>query len=65
MLCYAILAIPLFAGALAALVPWRRAIGWMTALANAAVLGLGIALAIETDHRRPLGPSTGRCEPMR
>jgi hydrogenase-4 component F len=59
MLCYAILAVPLTAGALAALVPWRRAVGWMTVLANAAVLGLGIALSVETDHRRPLGALDG------
>ncbi len=59
MLCYAILAIPLAAAALAGLVPWQRALGWTTALANAAVLGLGIALAIETDHRRSLGALDG------
>ena len=44
MLIYAILAVPLAAGAAAA-VPWRRWIGWVTAAANGAVLVLGVILA--------------------
>ncbi|MHB8246730.1 MAG: proton-conducting transporter transmembrane domain-containing protein [Acidimicrobiales bacterium] len=59
MLCYTILAVPLAAGALAGVMPWRRAVGWMTSIANAGVLGLGIALAIETDGHRPLGALDG------
>ncbi len=59
MLIYATLAVPLAAGATAALVPWRRWVGWMTTLANAAVLALGIALCADTANRRPLGALAG------
>jgi hydrogenase-4 component F len=51
MLIYAILAVPLAAGAAAAVLPWRRWAGWMAAAANAAVLVLGIALAAQATHR--------------
>jgi len=44
MLIYAVLAVPLAAGAAAA-VPWRRWIGWVAAAADGAVLVLGVILA--------------------
>jgi len=59
MLCYAILVVPLAAGALSGLVPWRPWVGWMTTIANAGVLGLGIDLAIDTDRRHPVGALDG------
>jgi hydrogenase-4 component F len=59
MLCYAILAVPLAACAIAGLVPWRPWVGWMTASADAGVLALGVALVIATDHRRPIGALDG------
>ncbi len=52
MLLLAVLAVPLAAGALAGALPWRRAIGWAMVLANAAVLALGIALAVQADRRQ-------------
>ena len=59
MLVTAILVVPLAAGALAAALPWRRAVGWAMVLANAAVLGLGIALAVETDRHHVAGGLDG------
>jgi hydrogenase-4 component F len=59
MLCYAILAVPLAAGGLSGLVPWRRSVGWVCALANAGVLGLGVTLALAADHHRSLGALDG------
>ncbi|MDA8312635.1 MAG: proton-conducting transporter membrane subunit [Actinomycetota bacterium] len=50
MLLVAIVCVPLAAGALAGALPWRRAVGWTMALADAGVLGLGIALAVQTDR---------------
>ncbi|MHB1875135.1 MAG: proton-conducting transporter transmembrane domain-containing protein [Streptosporangiaceae bacterium] len=47
MLIYALLASPAAAGAAAALLPWRRWVGWLSAAANGTVLALGIALARE------------------
>jgi len=66
MLLYAILVVPLAAGVVSAAVPWRPWVGWTTTGANAAVLGLGIALALATDHRRPLGALDGalRADPL-
>ncbi len=52
MLLLTVLAVPLAAGALAAALPWRRAVGWAMVLANAAVLALGIALAVQADRRQ-------------
>ncbi len=52
MLLLTVLAVPLAAGALAGALPWRRAIGWAMVLANAAVLALGIALAVQADRRQ-------------
>jgi hydrogenase-4 component F len=52
MLLLAVLAVPLAAGALAGALPWRRAVGWAMVLANAAVLALGIALAVQADRRQ-------------
>jgi hydrogenase-4 component F len=52
MLLVAIVCVPLAAGALAGVFPWRRAVGWATVLAKAAVVGLGVALAVETDSNR-------------
>ena len=54
MLIYAVLAIPALAGVATAAAPWRRWAGWAVTAANAAVLGLGIALAAEAVH----GPLT-------
>jgi len=59
MLCYLVLSVPLATGALGALVPWRRWVGWATTLSNAAVLVLGIALCAETDGRHALGALDG------
>jgi len=59
MLLYAILAMPLAAGAIAALVPWRRWVGWAATCANGAVLGFGIALSVKTTHGRPLAALNG------
>ena len=59
MLLAVILAVPLGAGALAGAPPWRRCVGWSMVLANAAVLGLGIALAVETDHHHVVGGLDG------
>jgi hydrogenase-4 component F len=59
MLLTAILAVPLAAGALAGALSWRRAVGWAMVLANAGVLGLGVALAVETDHHHVAGGLDG------
>ncbi len=59
MLCYAVLAVPLAAAAFAGMVPWRRSVGWVTVLANGAVLGIGTVLAIETNHHRPVEALNG------
>ena len=50
MIVSALLAVPLAAGVLAAALPWRRAVGWTMALADAVVLGLGIALAAQASR---------------
>jgi hydrogenase-4 component F len=52
MLIYAVLAVPLAAGAIAAAAPWRRSVGWLATAANAAVLVLGITLAAQATHHR-------------
>lgn len=54
MLTYVILVVPLAAGAVAGVLSWRPWVGWMTAGANAVVLGLGVVLAVLTTHRPPL-----------
>lgn len=59
MLLLAIVCVPLAAGALAGALPWRRAVGWAMALANATVLGLGIVLAVQADHHRVAGGLDG------
>ena len=51
MLIYAVLAVPLAAGAAAAVLPWRRWVGWAAAAANGAVLVLGIVLAAQATRR--------------
>ena len=53
MLIYAILAVPLAAGTVAAVLPWRRWVGWVTAAANGAVLVLGVALAADATRGHP------------
>jgi len=58
MLIYAILAVPLAAGAVAAL-PWRPWAGWVAVAANGAVLVLGITLAAETTRRHLPGAAGG------
>ncbi len=50
MIVIAVLAVPLAAGVLAAALPWRRSVGWTMVSANAAVLGIGITLAVQTDR---------------
>ncbi len=52
MLIYAVLAVPLAAGAGAAALRWRPWVGWAVAAANVAVLVLGIALAAQATHRQ-------------
>jgi len=52
MLCYAILAVPAAAGVLAGVLRWRLLLAWLAVGANAAALGLGIALAVQTDQHR-------------
>ncbi|MDA8074259.1 MAG: proton-conducting transporter membrane subunit [Actinomycetota bacterium] len=59
MLLAAIVCVPLGAGAFAAMLPWRRVIGWAMALADAAVLGLAIELAVQTDHHQVAGGLDG------
>jgi len=59
MLVTAVLVVPLAAGALAGALSWRRTIGWAMVLANAAVLGLGIALAVEAEHHHVAGGLDG------
>ncbi len=54
MLVTAVLVVPLAAGVLAAVLPWRRSVGWAMVLANAAVLGLGVSLAVRADHHQVL-----------
>ncbi len=53
MLIIAVLAVPAGTGAAAAVLPWRRWVGWLAAAANGAVLGLGIALAVQATRGRP------------
>ena len=50
MATYALLLIPLVAGGIAGALPWSRAVGWLTTVANSVVLGLGIALCVTTAH---------------
>ena len=59
MLIYAILAVPLAAGAIAAAVPWRRWAGWAAAAANGAVLVLGIVLAAQVTRGHPAAAAGG------
>ena len=59
MLLATILCVPLAAGILGAAISWRRAVGWVMVAANAAVLGLGIALCVETDHHHVAGGLDG------
>jgi hydrogenase-4 component F len=59
MLIYAVLAVPLAAGALAAAVPWRRSVGWLATAANGAVLVLGITLAARATHHHLPGAAGG------
>ena len=59
MLLYAVLCTPLAAGLVAAIVPWKTWVGWLTTVANGAVLGLGILLAIRTETRHPIGALDG------
>jgi len=59
MLLVAVLTVPLAAGALASACSWRRSVGWTMAVANASVLGLGIALAVQTDRHHVAGGLDG------
>jgi hydrogenase-4 component F len=59
MLLYAILCIPLSAGAIAAIFSWQRWVGWLTTLANGAVLCLGVTIAARTTNRHALGALDG------
>jgi hydrogenase-4 component F len=58
MLMYAILAMPLAAGATAAL-PWRPWAGWVAVAANGAVLVLGIVLAAQVTRGHPARAADG------
>ena len=59
MLLVAVLTVPLASGIVAAAVRWRQAVGWAMVVSNAAVLGLGIALAGATDSRHVVGGLDG------
>jgi hydrogenase-4 component F len=59
MLLVAIVFVPLVVGALAAVLPWSRAVGWVMAFADGTVLGLGVALAVQTDRHRAVGGLDG------
>jgi hydrogenase-4 component F len=59
MLLVAVVCVPFAAGAVAGSVRWRPVVGWVLVLANMAVLGLGIALAAQTDGQRALGGLDG------
>ena len=59
MLIYAILAVPLAAGAVTAAAGWRRWAGWAAAAANGAVLVLGIILAVQVTRGQPAGAAGG------
>jgi hydrogenase-4 component F len=59
MLIYSALAVPLAAGAAAAVMPWRRWVSWAATAANAAVLVLGITLAAQATHRHLPGVAGG------
>jgi hydrogenase-4 component F len=48
MLSFLALAIPFLMGVISLVVPWRRWIGWASAVSAAGVLGIGIALCIAT-----------------
>jgi hydrogenase-4 component F len=52
MLLLAIVCVPLATGVLAGVFAWRCAVGWATVLAKTAVVGLGVALAVDTDSNR-------------
>jgi len=54
MLVLVILAVPILAGVVSSLMPWRRVIGWLGLGAISTVLALGIALAVRVLHRPPL-----------
>lgn len=59
MLLYLTLLVPLGAGAIAACLPWRPLVGWITTSANGAVLVLGILCATTTLHRPALRALNG------
>ena len=59
MLIYAILAVPLAAGAITAAVPGRHWAGWVAAAANGAVLVLGIVLAAQVTRGHPAAAAGG------
>ena len=59
MLVTTILAVLLAAGALAGALPWRRVVGWAMVVANATVLGLAIALAVQCDGHHVAGGLDG------
>jgi hydrogenase-4 component F len=58
MLLYLILAAAA-AGAVTAVVPWRRQLSWLAAAANGAVLVLGVLLAIRVTRHQPLAAPGG------
>jgi hydrogenase-4 component F len=59
MLLVAVVCVPLAAGAIAGSLRWRPAVGWAMVLADTAVLGLGIALAVRTDGHHAIGGLDG------
>jgi hydrogenase-4 component F len=59
MLLYAVLCTPLAAGLVAAIFKWNRWVGWLTTIANGAVLCLGIMLAARTANRDAIGALDG------
>jgi hydrogenase-4 component F len=59
MLIYAILAVPLAAGAITAAAPGRRWAGWAATAANGAVLVLGIVLAAQVTRGHPAEAAGG------
>lgn len=59
MLIIAVIAVPLVSAVAAAVVPWRRGIGWAMVASSTAVLGLGVALAVKTERHRAVGALAG------
>ena len=53
------LVIPLVMGVIALVVPWRRWIGWGSAVSSAGVLGVGIALCVTTSSHGPVSSLHG------